>query len=166
MASKILLSFIALIAALSAAFGPASAKVPSDCSHGSLASVDEVGETLSQHSIGIIGLAQQGEVTRLASLIAATARFTVWEGDAGFGRRSGPAGAVEFAQRIGAVGYRYITTFAGPISTDICGTQKVTIWLTRPDGQRSYIAVFKYDKGILIEATASMGQLSEGNLTN
>jgi hypothetical protein len=166
MNSKILCSLFALLTALPTASSPASAsaKVLGDCSQGREVSVDEANETLSRRSVEIIGLAAQGEVTKLVPLLAPTARFTVWEGDAGSGRRSGPAGAVAFARTIGATGFRYLTTFAGPISTDICGTQTVTIWLTRPAGQRSYVAVFKYDKGILIEASATMGQLSEGNL--
>jgi hypothetical protein len=157
---KALIALAACLPALSAA----SAGIPDDCSNKRWVSVQDVGDAYSQRSIKIIRLAKRGDVSGLASLVAPAARFTVWEGDAGIGRKTGTDGAIEFAQRIGATTYSYSTGFAGPISTDICGTQDVTVWLKQADGKRAYIADFKYSKGILIESVANLANISDGKI--
>ena len=112
----------------------------------------------------IIALANNGDVERLAPLVAPSAEFTVWEGDAGIGREKGPAGAIEFAKRVGATTYAYATVFPGPISTDICAIQQVTVWLTGHDAKRAYIGKFEFEKGRLTGAVANLGAVAKGEI--
>jgi hypothetical protein len=158
MTRKILLGLVAILTAFSAA----SAEIPSDCSNGTSVSVQDVADAYSKCSVELVDLAQRGDLAGLTSRVAPSARFTVWEGDAELGRKVGPAGAIEFTQRVGAATFRYAIPFVGPLSTDICGIQIVTVWLTRPDARQAYIADFKYSQGVLVEAKARMAQVSEG----
>jgi hypothetical protein len=139
-----------------------AAEVPSDCSREKWISVADAREALSRRSVQIMDLAQDGDIGGLVPRVSPSAKFTLWEGDVGHGRKEGPDGAIEFASRLGASKYEYDTFIAAPLSTDVCGRQQVTVRFTPADGQRAFIVDFKYFKGSLVEAVAMTALVTTG----
>jgi hypothetical protein len=142
----------------------AAAEVPRDCSRERWIPQGEAREALSRRSVEIVDRGLQGDTAALAALVSPSAAFTVWEGDASAGREAGPVGAVEFAKRLDPTDFQAAVVSPGPIASDICGSQQVTMLFTRADGKRTYVADFKYLKGRLIEAVAHLASLSRGKV--
>jgi hypothetical protein len=72
---------------------------------------------------------------------------------------------VEFAKRLGALDFEYSVPFSGPVSSDVCGSQQVTVTFYPADRRRAYIAEFKYQNGQLVEAVARTASVSRGKVT-
>jgi hypothetical protein len=145
---------------------PLGARIPADCTVPELMAVDEANAALSERSAGIVSLGAKGDLTKLQSLVSPSAGFSVWEGDAEIrlGEDLGAAGAIQFAKRVRAKTFAYATIFPGPISTDLCANQRVTIWLIGPDGRRAYVAEFEFDSGLLMRAEARLGAVGKGDI--
>jgi hypothetical protein len=136
---------------------PLGAQTSADCRSAKLLALDEAEATLAERSMQIMRLAQKSDLKRLESLVSPSAEFTVWSEDNGIDGDKGPAGAIEFTKQVGATAYAYATVFPGPVSTDVCAKQKVTVWLSGEQATPAYIVTFEFQKGRLTGGRGEFG---------
>lgn len=129
----------------------------------STANIRDVYEAYGYRSAAIIKVAQGENATRLAEMVAPTAKFTVFQGDVGIGpRSSGPEAAVDFAKQIAPSSYQFSVGSSGPFVVNPCSAAIVELTLKRQQSDKVVIATFKYREGLLVEVKASQVDLVFG----
>jgi hypothetical protein len=111
-----------------------------------------------RRSLEIVELAMRGDNSALQRFVSASARFTIWNGDAG----GAVGGAIEFARRLDPTGFEYAFAYPGPISLYLCGTMEVTVTFTGSGQWPANIVRFRYERGRLVEAFANTALLARG----
>jgi hypothetical protein len=156
------LMLAALVVSPAQAADPATRTCPSGGSS-TLESVTEAHRAYGARSVSVVEAALARNVPALTRAVAATARFTVWNGDVGLDARApGPGGAIEFFGMLSPAEYQFSTVFAGPISQDPCQGITVELLLRAPD--RAASLQFKYERGMLMEVTGSEVSVTQGQL--
>jgi len=144
---------------------PALSEPAAQCSSGKLVADTALQVTLSQKSIEIIRLAQQGKVESLRSSIPASAKFSMGEHDVIWDVGQGPNGAITFAQGLQVSDFEFMWMDGGPPPpVSICGEHEVSLWLLQPVGKRAYQATFQYTDGQLTHAWAHEIFLYKGKI--
>lgn len=159
---------VALLVALTA---PILAACPR---HDGLVPVSDVQSALAARSVEIVRRGLAASDPAPDAMVAPDARFGLWDGDAGWGPRGKPgnpraelrgvAAARVFAQALGAARFEAAVTSPGPIATDPCGPQSVTVTFEEPDGAEGYLVRFDYRGGRLVAADGRRATLFRGTI--
>ena len=128
-------------------------------------SVNEVHRVLARRAVEIMRAANASDRTTLARLVSPAASFTLWNGDAGRGREVGVDGALEFARAMNAARFESFLSYAGPLSTDICGAQEREILFSGATEDRGYQVRFRFERGLLVGAEGREGEAMRGELS-
>jgi hypothetical protein len=140
---------------------PAAAQKPIVCS--TMASTEQVQRALAERSVAIVRIAQAGDATRLATLVAPGAEFTLINRDVIMPSAEGPAGAVKFAQELQPRGFDFAVAESGPTLAQICGKQDVTVRFAN-GSDTAYLVKFGFDRGLLVRATGTLVTVSTAGM--
>lgn len=136
-----------------------------DAGSSRLEDATDVRRRFAARAVNIVRAAARNDRQSLSLSVSRAAEFTIWRGDAGIGRRlTGSDGAIEFARYIDSTQFGYHVPFAGPVSTNRCGAQTVTITFSSMNGERAFTVDFRFDGGLLVEAVGHEGTMTEGEL--
>ena len=125
--------------------------------------VAKVNDAYMHHSVAIIEAAVRGDVGSLGKQIASNAQFSVFHGDVGVGPRTvGVPAALKFFTELAPERFQILTASAGPFSMDPCGTVSSRILLSKGEPNESYLLIFKYENGLLIDVTGSATSIIDG----
>jgi hypothetical protein len=140
---------------------------PQSCEGHATPNVQSLGDLnrhFAQRAIEVVRAAYHVDRRALATMVSPTARFTVWSGDVGLGGKPGVEGALEFAQNLHAMHFRYLLPFAGPLGADPCGIQTAQVSFSSPYADRAFIVDFRFERDLLVEAVGREGLETQGEL--
>jgi hypothetical protein len=120
-----------------------------------------------RRSIAIVRAALTRDKVALGRMVAPSASFTLFQGDAGVrSRLTGADAAVEFVGGIRPVGFQYSTAPSMPSLADPCGEADADVMLTGRRPGEAVLATFKYRAGLLAEVDARRVELTRGDFAS